>query len=81
MKVDIVSLEKVLFKGEANKLIVKTVGGEITVLHNHIPLVTMLENAPVKLVDKDDKEHIIDIHGGFLEVRPESHVVILASSH
>jgi F-type H+-transporting ATPase subunit epsilon len=81
MKIDVVSLEKELYKGEADKVIVKTTHGEITVLDNHLPLVTMLVDAPLRIVEKDGKEHIIDIHGGFLEVRPESHVVILASSH
>lgn len=78
MKIGIYSIQKTLFRGEAEKLIAQTPMGEITVLENHLPLISSLRGPFLKIIDKEKKESIINIVSGFLEVRPESEVVILA---
>lgn len=77
MRVAIHSLQKTLFKGEAEKLIAQTPMGEITILENHLPLISSLKGPAIKILDKDKKEDLIEIGSGFLEVRPESEVVVL----
>jgi len=77
MRVSIYSIQKNLFEGEAEKLIAQTPMGEITVLENHLPLISTLAGPQIKIIDKEKKESIIMIRSGFLEVRPESEVVIL----
>ena len=77
MKVSIYDIEHTLFEGQAEKVIAKTTTGEITVLNDHIPLVTRLIPAPVHIVDNSGKESIIPVHSGLLEVRPGNRVVVL----
>ena len=79
MKLSIHSLQKTLFDGEAEKIIARTTTGEITVLDGHIPLISSLVGPELKIVDKKGKENTVVISSGFIEVRPESEVVILAN--
>ena len=79
MRVSIYSIQSTLFEGEAEKLICETPQGQITVLNNHLPLITTLTGPSVKVVDKADQKKEIPLKGGVLEVRPESEAVILAS--
>jgi len=80
MKVSVYSIEETLFEGEAEKVIAKTPLGEITVLENHLPIVSSIVGPILKIFDKGEVAKIIDISSGFLEVRPESEVVILKDS-
>ena len=88
MKVSVYSIEETLFEGEAEKVIAKTPLGEITVLDNHLPMVTSLIGPSLRVVDPthkfmggvdkiEEKSKVIELSSGFLEVRPESEVVIL----
>jgi len=70
MKVSIFTLKKTLFKDEAQMLNVKTLDGELTILPNHIPLITELRPGNIRIIDKNHKESIIAISSGFLEVNP-----------
>jgi len=79
MRVAIYSIQSTLFEGEAEKLICETPHhGQITVLDNHLPLITTLIGPSVKVVERGNREKEIAIKSGFLEVRPASEVVILA---
>ncbi|MEK7113423.1 MAG: hypothetical protein AAB873_01200 [Patescibacteria group bacterium] len=60
-------------------MIARTTTGEITVLDGHIPLISSLVGPELKIVDKKGKENTVVISSGFIEVRPESEVVILAN--
>ena len=77
MKLSIHSLKKTLFSGEAEKIIARTTSGEITVLDDHIPLLSALVDFPVRVVDARGNEVSVPVSGGFLEVRPGGEVVIL----
>ena len=77
MKLSIYSIQKILFEGEAEKIIVQTSLGEITILNDHLPLISTLEGPSVKIIDKQKKESVITIESGFLEVRPEREVVAI----
>lgn len=78
MRLSIYSIQKTLFEGEVEKLIAKTPMGEISVLNNHIPLVSTLTGPSLAAIDKNGKKDIIAISSGIIEVRPESEVVVLA---
>ena len=71
MKISLYSIKKILFQGEGELFNCKTVMGEITVLENHEPLITVLSSGVIKIVDKG-KEHFFPVKSGFLEVRPKS---------
>jgi len=72
MKISVYSLKKILFQGEAKSLNCKTITGEITVLDNHEPLITVLTTGVLKVIDADNKELFFEIKSGFLEVKPNN---------
>lgn len=74
MKLSIYSLKNILFQGKASLLNCKTAIGEITVLDNHEPLITVLEAGVIKIVDETKKEKYFEIESGFLEVKPGNEV-------
>jgi len=79
MKIAVYSIQQTLFSGEAEKLICHTPQGQITVLDQHIPLISSLVGPRLEIVGRNGKINEIPFKGGFLEVRPASEVVILAS--
>lgn len=80
MFLKIYSLKQVLFDGEVKSLNVKSTGGELTILDHHRPLITMLSESPIKITNSNGDLQVIDITSGFLEVKPESVVNILADT-
>lgn len=75
---EIVTPERKVYAEEVNMVVVKGVEGELGILPNHIPLVTPLAIGLVR-IQRDGKEDIAAVHGGFMEVRKDK-VVILAES-
>lgn len=78
MRVSIYTIQKTLFDDEAEKVIAYTSQGQITVLKDHLPIISSLRGPGVEIVDKKKERKKIKISSGFLEVRPRSEVVILA---
>lgn len=58
---------------------IPTTTGEITVLPNHIPLVSILAPGELKVM-KDGQEALMAVSSGLVEVRPKSEVRILAGT-
>ncbi|MFH0820645.1 MAG: ATP synthase F1 subunit epsilon [Candidatus Peregrinibacteria bacterium] len=83
---DLVTLDKTLFKGKVKAITAPTKTGEVTILPMHAPLITALQAGELKLKVNEgegiyDPEHIyVAISGGFMEVRPNSFVNIIADS-
>lgn len=77
IKFKIVTPEKSIYENEIFQVTIPTVDGEITILPNHIPLVSVLKAGELRLKDKSG-EHQMAISGGFLEVKEHNEVVILA---
>lgn len=75
---EIVTPERKVYSQEANMVVVKGAEGELGILPNHIPFVTTLRIAPVR-VKKGNDEDVIAVHGGIMEVRKDK-IVILADS-
>jgi len=75
---EVVTPERIVYSEQADMVVVKGAEGELGILPNHIPLVTPLKIAPVR-VKSGSKEQLIAVHGGFMEVRKDK-VVILAES-
>lgn len=76
---EIVTPERVVLKEEITQITLPTKAGEITVLPNHIPLVSSLLPGVVHVKTKDGRDEIMSISGGFLEVLKDK-VVILADT-
>lgn len=84
MHLSIHSLQRTIFTGEVEKVTLPTPQGEITILKEHIPLITIINPgyarytlAARKESDGSATEKMIKLSGGVLEVRPKSEVVIL----
>src|SRR5579864_785826 len=78
MHVELVSVERALWSGEATAVFARTTEGELGILPGHIPLLGALEPGwIVRIVRVDEDELKVAVHGGFLSVR-EDGVSVLA---
>lgn len=78
MKLSIFSIKSTIFEGEVKSISFPTLQGEITVLENHLPLITLVSRGILRYTDSRDEEYNLLLNGGIIEVRPQSEVVILA---
>jgi F-type H+-transporting ATPase subunit epsilon len=81
MKLGIYTIEKVLYEGEIEELIAKTSTGEISVLKDHIPLISRLVPGDLTIIEKGNNKKNIPIESGFLEIQPENSIVVLVDTH
>jgi len=79
IKFEIVTPERVVLKEEITQITLPTKAGEITVLPDHIPLVSSLVPGVIHVKRRNGEDEIISISGGFLEVLKDK-VVILADT-
>ncbi|MCU1656825.1 MAG: synthase epsilon chain [Pseudonocardiales bacterium] len=78
MHVELVSVERALWSGEATAVYARTTEGEIGVLPGHTPLLGALESGWVVRIERADGPELrVAVHGGFLSVRQEG-VSVLA---
>lgn len=83
----ILTPEKVIYEDEVNKIVVPTEAGEIGILPNHSPLVSIVIPGELRIEKDGQSEPIpMSISGGIVEIRPSSllnninsEVIILAS--
>ena len=75
----IITQEKELLSTEVEQVTAPTTEGEITVLPQHIPLFSRLQIGELLYV-KDGEEHSLVISKGFIDVQPDSKVIILVDS-
>ena len=78
MQVELVSPERILFSGEADMVIVRTVGGgDVAFLAGHAPFLGALAIHSARIKRPDGTEETAAVHGGFVHVR-ENKVIILS---
>lgn len=68
MQVQVVSAEDVIWSGEADNIIAKTVDGDIGILAGHSPVLAVLVPGGIEIVCPDGKREIVAVEGGFLSV-------------
>ncbi|HZS42811.1 MAG TPA: ATP synthase F1 subunit epsilon [Candidatus Paceibacterota bacterium] len=76
MKLYIYSLESIVYEGEADVITLPTLEGEISVLENHIPLVSELRDGSVVIKNKNQREEF-PISGGFAEIKPRKTILLV----
>lgn len=76
MKIVIAKVTENLYDGEAESLTVPGSAGEMTILSEHMPIVTTLKPGHVTVRSKEG-EKIFEVTGGVLEVRRDGATVIL----
>jgi F-type H+-transporting ATPase subunit epsilon len=78
IKFKIATPEKVVYQDEIDQITLPTTTGEITILPNHLPLVSTLKAGEV-LIKKDKLEIPLAVSGGFLEFA-DNQLTILADT-
>ncbi|HSW58198.1 MAG TPA: F0F1 ATP synthase subunit epsilon [Dehalococcoidales bacterium] len=78
IKLDIVSAERVVFSGDVDIIIAPGHSGQLGILPEHTPLMTIL-TAGELIARQGSEEYIMSISGGFLEVMPDR-VIVLADA-
>ena len=73
LKVSVISPEAVLFEGEASAVVAPAYDGEVGILENHAPMMTLLGNGVLRLGDGGGDAgrgsgRRFSIEGGFLQV-------------
>lgn len=77
LKFTIITPEKKVYENEIFQVTIPTTSGEITILPNHIPMVSVLAVGELRIVDKGGS-HPYAVAGGFLEIQGENKIIILA---
>ncbi len=78
LHVELVSVEREIWSGEASQVVARTTEGEIGVLPGHAPLLGQLaEGGTVRIFEGGGGEVVAAVHGGFLSVTDEG-VTVLA---
>lgn len=87
MRLSVYTIKRTVFTGETPRVTAPTVTGEVTILEHHIPYVTILEPGLLRYTHMVaegagmvEKEEVLQITGGFLEVRDNNEVRILADA-
>ncbi|MGH9026865.1 MAG: ATP synthase F1 subunit epsilon [Acidimicrobiia bacterium] len=77
MNVEVVSPEEMLWQGEADMVVARTIeGGEIAFLRGHEPFLGALDIAPVRIILPESGEIAVAVHGGFVEVANDRVLVL-----
>lgn len=76
---EITTPERTVFKDEVDQITLPTEMGEITILPNHIPLVSVLRPGEMRVI-KNGQETVLAVAGGFIEVEPKNRVIVLADN-
>lgn len=70
LQVELVSPEAIVWSGEANMVIARTLDGDIAFLEGHIPMIGALAMGVVRVIADGEPERQIAVHSGFVEVVP-----------
>jgi F-type H+-transporting ATPase subunit epsilon len=72
MPVELVSVERRLWSGEATALFARTTEGELGILPGHMPLIgELVPGWTVRIEREEQPELRVAVHGGFLSVRKD----------
>jgi len=75
---EITTPESIVFSEQVDEVVLPTPQGEIGILPNHIPLVSLLLAGELR-IKKGDEVTFLAVSGGFIEVRPDK-VIVLADT-
>jgi F-type H+-transporting ATPase subunit epsilon len=79
MHVELVSIEKAIWSGEATAVFGRTTDGDLGILPGHMPLLGALEEGHPVRIDREGGDSLtVDVQGGFLFVHKDHHVSVLA---
>ena len=68
---EIITPDRVFYKGEATMVEMNTTEGEIGVLPGHIPMTVIVKPGILTIYEADGEEKEAALHAGFAEILPE----------
>ena len=77
--VEVITPEGVAFSGDAEKLIVPGAAGDLAILANHAPLVSLLDPGETHLTDAEGTVRRYATDDGYVHVR-DNHAVVLVGA-
>ncbi len=77
MNVEIINPDKTIFTGEAFLVQLPGKDGSFEIMNNHAPLISVLKEGKVKVLDNNKNPQFFEIKGGVIEVL-KNKVLILA---
>ncbi len=66
IQLKVISKNGIKFHGEISSITMPSISGEITLLPDHIPLLSGLKNGTIKMLDSTKATHSIQIVSGFI---------------
>ena len=66
MQVNIVCAEHPVWSGEALQVTIPASGGQMGILPNHEPVLTLIKQGKLAVVEKDGTRHVIEVADGFI---------------
>lgn len=72
MRVDVVSPESIVWSGDAEFIVARTVEGEIGIMPGHEALMAALATGAVEIDPVEGERLRVGVHGGFLQVYDNS---------
>ena len=79
MTVEILTLESILLSTEAKSVVVPGKSGRFEMLDNHAPIISILQQGTIKVIDNNNQEKSIEISGGSIEMS-NNKITILADA-
>lgn len=73
---NVVSTEKNIFVGEVDKIYLSGIEGELSILPDHAPLITIIKPGMIRIFPTNKKEKIIYLSGGILEIQSNRTIVL-----
>ena len=71
VRIRIVTPKREMYDGRADMVILRTVNGDMGVMHGHIPLITVLGYGVLRIIDNNEVVKTASMFGGFAEISKE----------
>ena len=78
MEANIIAENKIIYQGKISSMTLPGFEGELTILPNHLPLITSLIKGRIKVLEQTGKELFFNIDKGILEVQPNEINVLVS---
>lgn len=79
MYLEIITPDKKIFEGEVNLVQLPGSKGSFTILKNHAPIISTLNNGTIKVEDISGKEFEFSVGGGVIENSANKVIVLVES--
>ncbi len=76
MHLEVISPKEILYRGEVSLVQMPGQMGSFEVLKNHAPIVALLEEGRIKIIDKERNIIYLPIHSGVVHVRDNQITIV-----